>query len=642
MEGSALSTFPRGSRLSPKRTASQTMAATTLTSDASNGAYDGNRESLPNGAMGRDPRREPREPMPDSSPRDSPATNRIRTFMGKTPSAIKSKFLSVLGNSTEIINGISNKIDAALSLTSSSDTETTANRNQMKVDDMLRRKYESSNMKHPDDTRGEHQIDYELRRAKERRAHEEVLSGRYRNPAFSHLLPPPPPPPPPPPLPPVPSTAPQPVPTAVTTVKATTISKDSEERATERAPSHSISADFSHSNYSQNSYSLDSKSPQPSAGGADGGDPVGRAAPLGINTVATPEGFPWGKDFYHGREPRLGIPSSASTSDNESCAFSGTLESSELKMWIRSESENSVPSWASSISLDSQSEEAVLDFMKRFVRILFHDSSSITLQLKSDFGQYARTETGRLWFSRLVNAQRAKTKRVDESTFYSLIQYFAIVLFECAESEDYSPAKTLMNMCFTFYHDIDVPGCDPYREYLYTYLRDQPIWQTLRFWNAAFFDALQTERKHRPVPPTVKHSPSAPTSQVKHGSKGTGAGGGTVPNTADPFLGFADEVVASATTTLTVPELERSSSTSACDRTDPAELQEDKHYHQNLSFGQLGSFTCNMHAFGLSRELCNEFLVKQSVIANLSPEQQKLLQENVDRMYRETDPWREN
>lgn len=64
-----------------------------------------------------------------------------------------------------------------------------------------------------------------------------------------------------------------------------------------------------------------------------------------------------------------------------------------------------------------------------------------------------QTETGRVWFSRLVNAQRAKSKRVDESTFYSLVQYFAIVLFECAESEDFSPAKILMNMCFTFYHD---------------------------------------------------------------------------------------------------------------------------------------------------------------------------------------------
>jgi hypothetical protein len=30
----------------------------------------------------------------------------------------------------------------------------------------------------------DHIIDYELRRVKERRAHEEILSGRYRQPAF--------------------------------------------------------------------------------------------------------------------------------------------------------------------------------------------------------------------------------------------------------------------------------------------------------------------------------------------------------------------------------------------------------------------------------------------------------------------------
>ncbi|EDS28366.1 conserved hypothetical protein [Culex quinquefasciatus] len=474
--------------------------------------------------------------------------NKLKSFMGKTPSAIKSKFLSVLGNSTEIINGISNKIDAALSLSSSEDTETTETRNQAKVDKMLRQKYEASSWKHP-----------------------ATLNG---------------------------SNGTQPVP------------------INDRPPSNSISTEFSHSNYSNNSCSIDSKSPQPPPDGVECDQAAAAVEVASKSVPAVVEAVPSGKDHY--REPKLGI--SASTSDNESCVLSATLESSELKMWIRSESENSVPSWASSISLDSQSEEAILDFMKRFVKILFRESGSITLELKSDFGQYARTETGRLWFSRLVNAQRAKSKRVDESTFYSLIQNFAIVLFECAESEDFSPAKTLMNMCFTFYHDIDVPGCEPYREYLYTYLRDQPIWHSLRFWNAAFFDALQTERKHHPVPPT----------------KGSGHVG--------MIKGVAEEVAATGASNnvLVVPENERSSSTSACDRTDPFELLEDKKYHQNLSFGQLGSFTCNMHAFGLGRELCYEFLMKQCVIANLTFEQQKLLKDNVDRMYRETDPWREN
>ena len=38
-----------------------------------------------------------------------------------------------------------------------------------------------------------------------------------------------------------------------------------------------------------------------------------------------------------------------------------------------------------------------------------------------------------------------------------------------------------------------------YRHFLYSYLCDQPIWQSLRFWNAAFFDAVQCERARKPV-----------------------------------------------------------------------------------------------------------------------------------------------
>lgn len=97
-------------------------------------------------------------------------------------------------------------------------------------------------------------------------------------------------------------------------------------------------------------------------------------------------------------------------------------------------------------------------------------------------------------FSRFVSSQRTKTKRVNETTFYALIQYFAIVLFECKDCEDFLPAKHLMSLCFTYYQEVEVPGCDPYREYLFNYLRDQPIWHTLRFWNAALFYALQKDK----------------------------------------------------------------------------------------------------------------------------------------------------
>lgn len=39
----------------------------------------------------------------------------------------------------------------------------------------------------------------------------------------------------------------------------------------------------------------------------------------------------------------------------------------------------------------------------------------------------------------------------------------------------------------------------PKKHYLYSYLKDQPIWQSLRFWNAAFFIAVQNERRRKPM-----------------------------------------------------------------------------------------------------------------------------------------------
>ncbi|XP_029463904.1 uncharacterized protein KIAA0513 homolog isoform X2 [Rhinatrema bivittatum] len=43
--------------------------------------------------------------------------------------------------------------------------------------------------------------------------------------------------------------------------------------------------------------------------------------------------------------------------------------------------------------------------------------------------------------------------------------------------------------------------------YLYSHLKQQPIWHTLRFWNAAFFDAVHCERRKRsPTTSTFAHN----------------------------------------------------------------------------------------------------------------------------------------
>jgi hypothetical protein len=90
----------------------------------------------------------------------------------------------------------------------------------------------------------------------------------------------------------------------------------------------------------------------------------------------------------------LGIPpTSCSTATSESgdnlSLCDGSLDSLEVKMWHKSETESMAPS-CSSISLDSSSDEVTFEFMRRFISTLFTDSVAITLELKHQFGQYAR------------------------------------------------------------------------------------------------------------------------------------------------------------------------------------------------------------------------------------------------------------
>ncbi|XP_056242896.1 uncharacterized protein KIAA0513 homolog isoform X2 [Seriola aureovittata] len=299
-------------------------------------------------------------------------------------------------------------------------------------------------------------------------------------------------------------------------------------------------------------------------------------------------------------------------------------------------------------------------FMKAYVEKVFHGKEDFDQEEKARFGELCSGETGkgREWFAKYVSAQRCHSKCVCEATFYRLVQSFAVVLFECYQMDDYSPAKNLMTMCFTYYYigksqpspsellDRGGPpaGLDSYlnkanswltgkkdaaerllkttpkpdvkgffgglesklrssmapkpeqgespgetkpkspvseapeekkgeKVYLYTHLKQQPIWHTLRFWNAAFFDAVHCERKKRS------------------------------PTTREKWCHMTQE-----------------------ERDDSSKIDE------NIVFGQLGTFTHNMLAFGLSKKLCNDFLKKQAVIGNLNEEQYKLLSDHIEKM----------
>ncbi|GAU95662.1 hypothetical protein RvY_07245 [Ramazzottius varieornatus] len=156
---------------------------------------------------------------------------------------------------------------------------------------------------------------------------------------------------------------------------------------------------------------------------------------------------------------------------------------------------------------DSEPEESarpdddLVLFMRQFVEKIFHNDRVIDQEEKTKFGECVRSESGRLWFARFVNSMRINfSNKLDDATFFRLVQYCSLVLFECYQEEDYAPAKPIMNICFTFYRE--VPRGDnsrqPKPEFLYhSNLRKQPIFHSLKFWNAAYFDATQVDRARR-------------------------------------------------------------------------------------------------------------------------------------------------
>jgi len=91
-------------------------------------------------------------------------------------------------------------------------------------------------------------------------------------------------------------------------------------------------------------------------------------------------------------------------------------------------------------------------FMKSHVSQLFDPDKEISNDSKQTFGEFCQTSDGRQAFAKYVDNYRCRSLEVSETTFYNLAQSFALVLFECNEADDFLPAKSLMNMSFTYYH----------------------------------------------------------------------------------------------------------------------------------------------------------------------------------------------
>jgi len=197
-------------------------------------------------------------------------------------------------------------------------------------------------------------------------------------------------------------------------------------------------------------------------------------------------------------------------------------------------------------------------FMRNYVEMIFDPESKLCPlgDIKDEFNKLCQTSCGRKQFACCVTTKRANGMVVCEKVFYRLVANFMTILHLCNIADDIGSAKVLMILTFTF----QCEGTFLYQELLY-----HPIWKSIRFWNAAFFHAVHTERKMRV----------------------------------------------------------RSNNTFS-KQTD-AEKEESHEVHRNIYFGQLSSFLSNMQAFGISNiEIC-EFRDKLFEIGDLEQEQMEML-----------------
>ncbi|CAN2389237.1 protein KIAA0513 homolog [Pristimantis euphronides] len=357
----------------------------------------------------------------------------------------------------------------------------------------------------------------------------------------------------------------------------------------------------------------------------------------------------------------------------ESADSDNEMVSPNRHNWNHSQRSSS-ESFSSNQSTESARDEQMAEqkeFIRQYVDKIFTGGEDVDQDEKTRFGELCSTENGkgREWFARFVSAQRCNSKCVSEQTFYRLVQSFAVVLFECYQMDDFGPAKNLMTMCFTYYYvgkphvsptdsrekpvstgsidgylksanswlaekkdnverllrttsvttenmkgffgglesklkgplskkeqgdepssekpSNDIPLQSPdekkgEKNYLYSHLKQQPIWHSLRFWNAAFFDAVHCERRKR-----------SPTTRGNAGEE---------EEERDKWYHMTQE-----------------------------ERDDSLQFNENITFGQLGTFTHNMLAFGLSKKLCSDFLKKQAVIGNLDEEKFKQLTDYIER-----------
>ncbi|CAH8608479.1 unnamed protein product [Heterobilharzia americana] len=142
---------------------------------------------------------------------------------------------------------------------------------------------------------------------------------------------------------------------------------------------------------------------------------------------------------------------------------------------------------------NATSIEEIQEFMELYTSALIIGRSDYLKSKEIELQELLTTPAGRIAF---VNALEQESRRtqglVDLQALPKLLDQIGLLLVECQNAEDFSPAKKLLTISLQLYtYD---PSVSTERTFIFAYIKNQPIWQSLRFWNACFFQSLQEAR----------------------------------------------------------------------------------------------------------------------------------------------------
>ncbi|CAH8862949.1 unnamed protein product [Trichobilharzia szidati] len=235
-------------------------------------------------------------------------------------------------------------------------------------------------------------------------------------------------------------------------------------------------------------------------------------------------------------------------------------EVAPLERQVSVESVDSLP--------DDEAERRKADIRALVSNLL--QQSRIDEKSVKDFRDFIMRHSGRSRFAKELKSQTRAMKAISNQILEQLALFIGPLLNQCNENEDYAPAYIIMQLSFTLYYESVSPNVIVTQKYLYALLKEQVIWQSMRFWNAAFFIALQRERAERQA-------------YIVHESE-------------DPIKAEAE-------------------------------------FQNDIAYTQLSKFLWRMYTLGIGHEACLDFLRKQASATNLPADMVKTIQRNVQHFF---------